>query len=144
MNKYKKIRKWLGYDYHLSVGVEPNKPDKWSLYKHYKDRDIYFCNVNSPIMTSEKHTYKQLYNFAKKTHMVNIPLLNCKVRLGIVTIALILATINLFMGNTILWVIIYTSNTIIMTESIIHAIGSSKNEKALKARITYELKKEDL
>ena len=144
MNKYKKIRKWLGYDYHLSVGVEPNKPDKWSLYNHYKDRDIYFCNVNSPIMTSEKHTYKQLYNFAKKTHMVNIPLLNCKVRLGIVTIALILATINLFMGNTILWVIIYTSNTIIMTESIIHAIGSSKNEKALKARITYELKKEDL
>lgn len=144
MDKYKKIRKWLGYDYHLSVGVESNKPDKWALYKYYNDRDLYFCNANKPIMTSEKHTYKQLYNFAKKTHMINIPLLNCNTRLGIVTIALILATINLFIGNTILWVIIYTSNTIIMTESIIHAIGSSKNEKALKARITYELKKEDL
>lgn len=144
MDKYKKIRKWLGYDYHLSVGVEPNKPDKWALYKRYNDRDVYFCNVNSPIMTSEKHTYKQLYNFAKKTHMVNILLLNCKVRLGIVTIALILATINLFIGNTILRVIIYTSNTIIITENIIHAIGLSKNEKALKARITYERKKEDL
>lgn len=138
MDKYKKIRKWLGYDYHLSVGVEPNKPDKWALYKRYNDRDVYFCNVNSPIMTSEKHTYKQLYNFAKKTHMVNILLLNCKVRLGIVTIALILATINLFIGNTILRVIIYTSNTIIITENLIHAIGLSKNEKALKTRITYE------
>ena len=136
MDKYRKIRKWLGYDYHLSVGVEPNKPDKWALYKYYND--------NKPIMTSEKHTYKQLYNFAKKTHMINIPLLNCNVRLGIVAIALILTTINLFIGNTILRVIIYTSNTIITTESIIHAIGVSKNGKALKARITYERKKEDL
>lgn len=136
MDKYRKIRKWLGYDYHLSVGVESNKPDKWALYKYYND--------NKPIMTSEKHTYKQLYNFAKKTHMINIPLLNCNVRLGIVAIALILATINLFIGNTILRVIIYTSNTIITTESIIHAIGVSKNGKALKARITYERKKEDL
>lgn len=134
MDKYRKIRKWLGYDYHLSVGVEPNKPDKWALYKYYND--------NKPIMTSEKHTYKQLYNFAKKTHMINIPLLNCNVRLGIVAISLILATINLFIGNTILRVIIYTSNTIITTESIIHAIGVSKNGKALKARITYERKKE--
>lgn len=140
MNKYKKIRKWLGYDYHLSVGVEPNKPDKWALYKHYNDPDVYFCNVNKPIMTSEKHTYKQLYNFAKKTHMINIPLLNCNTRLGIVTIALILATINLFIGNTILRVIIYTSNTIIITENIIHAIGLSKNEKALKARMIFERK----
>lgn len=136
MDKYRKIRKWLGYDYHLSVGVEPNKPDKWALYKYYND--------NKPIMTSEKHTYKQLYNFAKKTHMINIPLLNCNVRLGIVAIALILATINLFIGNTILRVIIYTSNTIIITENIIHAIGVSKNGKALKARITYERKKEGL
>ena len=136
MDKYRKIRKWLGYDYHLSVGVEPNKPDKWALYKYYND--------NKPIMTSEKHTYKQLYNFAKKTHMINIPLLNCNVRLGIVAIALILTTINLFIGNTILRVIIYTSNTIITTESIIHAIGVSKNGKALKARITNESKKEDL
>ena len=95
-------------------------------------------------MTSEKHTYKQLYNFAKETHMINIPLLNCNVRLGIVAISLILATINLFIGNTILRVIIYTGNTIITTESIIHAIGVSKNEKALNARITYERKKEDL
>lgn len=146
MDKYRKIRKWLRYDYHLSVGVEPNKPDKWALYKYYNynDHDVYFCSLNKPIMTSEKHTYKQLYNFAKKTHMVNIPLLNCKVRLGIVTIALILATINLFIGNTILRVIIYTGNIIITTESIIHAIGVSKNGKALKARITYERKKEDL
>ena len=136
MDKYRKIRKWLGYDYHLSVVVKPNKPDKWALYKYYND--------NKPIMTSEKHTYKQLYNFAKKTHMINIPLLNCNVRLGIVAIALILTTINLFIGNTILRVIIYTSNTIITTESIIHAIGVSKNGKALKARITYERKKEDL
>lgn len=136
MDKYRKIRKWLGYDYHLSVVVEPNKPDKWALYKYYND--------NKPIMTSEKHTYKQLYNFAKKTHMINIPLLNCKTRLGIVAIALILATINLFIGNTILRVIIYTSNTIIITENIIHAIGVSKNGKALKARITYERKKEGL
>ena len=136
MDKYRKIRKWLGYDYHLSVVVEPNKADKWALYKYYND--------NKPIMTSEKHTYKQLYNFAKKTHMINIPLLNCNVRLGIVAIALILTTINLFIGNTILRVIIYTSNTIITTESIIHAIGVSKNGKALKARIAYERKKEDL
>ena len=57
-------------------------------------------------------------------------------------IALILATINLFIGNTILRVVIYTSNTIIITENIIHAIGISKNEKALKARITYERKKD--
>lgn len=146
MDKYRKIRKWLGYDYHLSVVVEPNKPDKWALYKYYNynDRDVYFCSINKPIMTSEKHTYKQLYNFAKKTHMINIPLLNCKTRLGIVAIALILATINLFIGNTILRVIIYTGNIIITTESIIHAIGVSKNGKALKARITYERKKEDL
>lgn len=146
MDKYRKIRKWLGYDYHLSVVVEPNKPDKWALYKYYNynDCDVYFCSLNKPIMTSEKHTYKQLYNFAKKTHMINIPLLNCKTRLGIVAIALILAAINLFIGNTILRVIIYTSNTIIITENIIHAIGVSKNGKALKARITYERKKEDL
>lgn len=138
MDKYRKIRKWLGHDYHLSVGVEPNKPDKWSLYKCYNDRDLYFCNKNKPIMTSERHTYKQLYNFAKKTHVVNIPLLNCKVRIGIATITLILATINLFMGNTILRVIIYTSNTIIITESLIHAIGLSKNAKALKTRMIFE------
>lgn len=144
MDKYRKIRKWLGYDYHLSVGIEPNKPDKWALYKYYNDSDVYFCSINKPIMTSEKHTYKQLYNFAKKTHMINIPLLNCNVRLGIVAITLILATINLFIGNTTLRVIIYTSNTIITTESIIHDIGVSKNGKALKARITYKRKKEDL
>lgn len=138
MDKYRKIRKWLGHDYHLSVGVEPNKPDKWSLYKCYNDRDLYFCNKNKPIMTSEKNTYKQLYNFAKKSHIVSIPLLNSYTRLGITTITLILATINLFMSNTILRVIIYTSNTIIITENLIHAIGLSKNEKALKTRITYE------
>ena len=133
MDKYRKIRKWLGYDYHLSVDVEPNKPDKWALYKYYND--------NKPIMKSEKHTYKQLYNFAKKTHMINISLLNCNVRLGIVAISLILATINLFIGNTILRVIIYTGNIIITTESIIHAIGVSKNGKALKTRIAYERKR---
>lgn len=143
MEKYRKIIKWLGRDYHLSVGVEPNKPDKWSLYKFYNDHDLYFCNKNKPIMTSEKNTYKQLYNFAKKTHVVNISLLNCGVRIGIATIVLILATINSFMGNTILRVIIYTSNTIIMTENLIHAIGLSKNEKSLKTRITYEHKKEE-
>lgn len=137
MDKYRKIRKWLGHDYHLSVGVEPNKPDKWSLYKCYNDRDLYFCNKNTSIMTSERHTYKQLYNFAKKTHVVNIPLLNCKVRIGIATITLILATINLFMGNAILRAIIYTSNTITITESLIHTIGLFKNEKALKTRMIF-------
>lgn len=144
MDKYRKIIEWLGNDYHLSIVNNPGKPDRWYLYRYYSDPDLYFSNDNRAVMTSEKHTYKQLYNFAKKSRMVNIPLLNSYTRLGITAITLILATINLVLSNTILRVIIYTSNTIIITESLIHAIGLSKNEKALKTRITYEHKKEEL
>ena len=76
MDKYRKIRKWLGYDYYLSVDVEPNKPDKWALYKHYNynDHDIVICIINKPIMTSEKHTYKQKNGKRNKLHFIILKL----------------------------------------------------------------------
>lgn len=137
MNKYNKIIKWLGNDYHLSIINNPGKPDRWYLYRYYSNPDLYFSNDNRAIMTSEKHTYKQLYNFAKKSHMVSIPLLNSYTRLGITAITLILATINLFMNNVILRTIIYTSNTIIITEGLIHAWGLCKTAVALEIRAMF-------
>lgn len=130
-DKYNKIRKLLGKDYHLCTGIRLSSDDEleisWSLCKYYDDIDLYVSKDNKPIMTSKTHTSKQLYDFAKKHHKIDIYKTTNIVMLCFASFALVLSTINLFLSNSIIRAIVCTINFTALVEVFILSIVQSKN-----------------
>lgn len=115
MNKENQIRKLLGNRYHLGVEYDGSKVLKWSLYKKYKDLNIYFSKENQPIMTSETNTEEELYNFAKLHYKKDYNKQGSKI-IGISLIVVwIVSIINIFFNGKFtqfvlisdLWLIIW-------------------------------------
>ena len=127
--KYKKIRELLGNEYHLSVEMIDFEHDKWVLFKKYDDSKVYFSKDNEPIMTSETHTYKQLYEFAKNHHKIDEHLVMNMVGIIFLLIAFILSAINIFLHSSTIRIIIWTTEIIIITENIISHNIWKKNWK---------------
>lgn len=115
LNKQGEIRKLLGDRYHLHVSWEEDKIE-WTLYKKYENGDnIYYSADNKAIMTSETHTEKELYQFAKSHHKIDLHNSNRKLRLMIFVIVFILCFINFFVkDNFIIDTIIFTADTILL------------------------------
>lgn len=98
MKNEKEIRKLLGRDYHLSIETD-GRELKWILFKNYKDTAIYFSEDNKAIMSSEKNTEEELYEFAKKHHRLDYRKVEDQV-IGIsLTCVLIISIINIFMDG---------------------------------------------
>lgn len=119
MDKYSKIRKLLGKDYHLSITCNFEVPDEWFLFKKYNDLKIYFSNDNEPIMTSKKNTIEELLAFAKQHHKIDEHSAMNYFRLVVLSLVLVLAIVNCFINNSIVRTIIYTTNTLLLIETFI-------------------------
>lgn len=127
MDKYNKIRKFLGKDYHLSITCNFDGPDKWVLYKNYNDPKIYFSEDNTPIMTSEKNTIEELLIFAKQHHKIDEHFAMSYFRTVVLFLVVVLATINCFINNSIVRTIIYTVDILLLIECLISSKIWNKN-----------------
>lgn len=123
MKNESKIRRLLGYDYHLCVYYKYITPYdtivQWKLYKKYDDIDIYFSNDNKPIMDNEHNTEDELLEFAKTHHKIDEYKAANITRLILLIILLILSIINMFIHNVSLRHIIISSEIILLIESIV-------------------------
>lgn len=127
MNKYNKIRKLLGKDYHLSITCNFDGPDKWFLYKKYNDPKVYFSNDNEPIMTSEENNIEDLLVFAKQHHKIDEHFVMSYFRTSVLFAMFVLATINCFINNSIVRTIIYTVGILLLIECLISSKIWNKN-----------------
>lgn len=119
MDKYSKIRKLLGKDYHLSVTCNFEGPDDWALFKKYNDPKIYFSKDNDPIMTSEENTIEDLLAFAKQHHKIDEHFALSYFRIAMLSLAVILAIVNCFINSSIVRTIIYTTDILLLIECFI-------------------------
>ncbi len=122
-----KIRRLLGNDYHLcSLIREPGKVERWSLYRYYEDHNIYFSELNKPIMTSETNTAEELYKYAKKHYKWNLATILSKANFIIGLIALIVLIINIFVikNDTLRRVVLTVNLCSIFTSTIILIVDS--------------------
>ena len=99
MMREQEIRKLLGKEYHLSIETDGQELKRWILFRKYKDADVYFSKDNKPIMSSEKNTEKELYEFAKQHHRLDYVEIGDRViRMSLICV-LILSIINIFMDG---------------------------------------------
>ena len=148
MKNESKIRRLLGKDYHLCVYyryITPhNITDKWKLYKHYNDIDVYFSNDNKPIMDSEHNTVDELLEFAKMHHKIDEHKVINLIRLIILYILCILAIINIFISKKELRYMILSNELILMIEIIVSNVIYNHNWKVkMKNVIEQNVKKSD-
>ena len=95
-----KIRKLLGNEYHLCVEHDENMKIKtWVSIKKYKNPQIYFSDINKPIMTSENNTIDDLYEFAKKHHKIDVTKSILMVNTIIYFVSMIVLTLNIIFFN---------------------------------------------
>lgn len=132
MEKEGKIRKMLGKRFHLSVSLEGEKLEttKWKLFRKYENGDpIYYSKDNKAIMTSETHTEEDLYKFAKSHKKYDLYETNKKERILILSIMIVLATINMFINLNTISIIVLTVDFTIMFQMFIEIFIDNKNFK---------------
>ena len=72
IDRLTKIKKILGENYHLCIKYNPiYEQVEWVLFKKYIDLNIYYSKDNKAIMSSEKNTINELYEYAKSHHKIN-------------------------------------------------------------------------
>lgn len=115
-NKERKIRHLLKDNYHLCTEYDWNfKVKKWKLYKKYDVMSTYFRSDNKPIMTSETHTLKDLYKFAKKHHKINLMQSIHLTGTIIAVICLLVSILNTFVfKNDIVRYCIFTTDIVLI------------------------------
>ena len=100
MNKEKEIRKLLGNRYHLTISYDKNlELERWILFRKYYDSKIYFSEDNEAIMSSDKNTWEELYEFAKKHHKVDDNMKTRRIIMIMAWINCFLSIANIFWGN---------------------------------------------
>jgi hypothetical protein len=101
MKRENKIRKLLGNKYHLSISYEPDMEHyHWVLFKKYDDPFIYYCDANKEIMSSDKNTEDELYEFAKAHHEIDEHRFMSILNIIMTWIAFILMIVNIFIKDT--------------------------------------------
>lgn len=82
--------------YHLCITHTEEKEIKFALYNYYEDSEIYYSELNKPIMTSETHTIEDLEEFAKKHYMYDLNKVHTITNLVMILIVFILSIVNIF------------------------------------------------
>lgn len=136
MKKETKIRKMLGNDYHLSI-VGNNC---WKLFRKYKDWDLYISEENETIMTSETHTEKELYKFAKKNRKYDIENANNSINIIVAWLCCIVIIINVFIKIEWLRYFIWGIDFYIIINCIYRLILMEHNHKVFMNQIDEEFK----
>ena len=135
MRKEAKIRKMLGNDYHLFN----NNRDEWKLFRQYKDFDLYFCEENKPIMTSETHTEEELYKYAKKNRKYDIESVNNSINIIVAWLCCLVLIINAFIKIEWLRYFIWGVDFYLIINCIYRIILLEHNNKVFKNQINEEL-----
>ena len=140
MKKEAKIREMLGDDYHL---FNNNSKGEWKLFRQYKDFDLYFCEENKPIMTSETHTEEELYKFAKKNRKYDIENANNSINIIVAWLCCIVLIINFFIKIEWLRYFIWGVDFYLIINCIYRLILLEHNNKVFKNQINeeFELRK---
>ena len=95
-----KIKKLLGDRFHLCIEYNPNCWSfEWYLYRNYKDPMVYFSQDNELIMSSKTNTEDELYEYAKKHHIIDYYVAFKNLCSIFLPILLILAFLNLTLLN---------------------------------------------
>ena len=132
MKNENKIRRMLGRGYHLSTtyGGEDVELTKWVLFKQYDNADpIYWSDDNQPIMSSDTHTFDELYEYAKKHKRFDIALSWLTLNLIMSYTILGIAIINIIVNSPFLKSVILTSNIFQIIHIIAYSIISKRNHK---------------
>lgn len=82
--------------YHLCMNYKENGEYDFYLFNYYEDSEIYYSELNKPIMTSETHTIEDLEEFAKKHYMYDLHKVHTITNLIMLWIVCILSIINIF------------------------------------------------
>lgn len=132
------IRELLGNRYHFHEEYDENlNLVRWVLFRNYDDMRIFLSPDNKAIMSSEKNTLKDLYDYAKTHHVIDEHRFMSIFGIYYSIFALLLTFINIiFLNNDTLRGFIYGIDlTVILYCSISHKIWN-KNWKIK----TFELK----
>lgn len=134
MEKEFEIRKLLGNEYHLSISYnEGLENPRWVLFRKYTDTKVYFSEDNEPIMSSEKNSINELYQYAKKHHKIDEHSFILKLNIIVAWVVLILMIINfLFFKNEIFRGLLLGIDLTIIFYSIVSHIIWEKNWKVSK------------
>ena len=124
--KYEKIRYYLGDSYHLHECYTADNKWEFKLYRKYEG---WMKDNSGPIMTSEDHTYEDLYKFAKKHRKYNIRLILPWAYMALAWIALILSFIGGYTHNDSLRYISRGIDISIFVICPVHIILSWHNSK---------------
>lgn len=136
-----KIERMLGENYHLCEECKWNEDkleETWKLFAKYSG---WIDDGSKPIMTSETHTYEDLYNFAKEHNVWNCDLVIGKVSMVIMTIILIIAVLNCFWNNAELRGFILGVNIFGIAISISRLVISNHNWKISKLKFKERMKR---
>jgi len=125
-DREKKIRKLLGTKFHLFTHYRADleEPVEWALYRKYDDTKIFFSELNEAIMTSEKNTFDELYEFAKKHHEIDEHMFMSSLNVIIAWFTAIIVIINMifFQNETLRGFLIGIDFMIIIYGMISHTI----------------------
>ena len=123
-----KIRRMLGENYHLceECGFDNGFKTTWKLYAKYAG---WIDDGSEPIMTSETHTYEDLYKFAKEHCVWDCDLVVGKASMVVLIIILVIAILNCFWNNKILMGFIWGINVFSIILSTTRFIVSNHNWK---------------
>ena len=136
-----KIRRMLGGNYHLTEECKWNKDKLEETWKVYAVYSGWLDDGSKPIMSSETHTYDDLYKFAKEHNVWDCDFVIGKVTIVINIIAIIIAALNCFLNNKELRGFIYGTIIFCLIMSFTRLIISNHNWKISKLKFKERMKR---
>ena len=126
-----KIRRWLGDRYHLNTEItfeeDKTKVESWKLFRVYPG---WMKDNSDAIMTSETHTDKELFEFAKKYRKYDLSIVGGNTMAIVAWLNLILVFFNaLLFRKVFIRGFIYGIDFTIIVVSLAKIIYLKKNEK---------------
>ena len=130
MKRENKIRKLLGNKYHLSISYEPDMEHyHWVLFKKYDDPFVYYSDANKQIMSSDKNTEDELYEFAKTHHEIDEHHFMSILNIIMTWIAFILMIVNIFIKDATIRGFAYGIDFMVVIYAVISYKIQMKNIK---------------
>ncbi len=138
MRREKEIRKLLGDRFHLMIEYTENwETEQWVLFKKYENCDpIYWSKDNKAILSSDKNTVDELYQFAQAHHKIDYFKTNNIVRTILIIVIFLISIINIFLENEPISILVLVSDLWYFIWLIVDWIILGKNYKVdfLEAR----------
>jgi hypothetical protein len=134
------IRRMLGENYHIfeTFEYENGYKETWKVYAKYSG---WIDDGSKPIMTSETHTYEDLYKFAKEHNVWDCDLIVDKVSIVINIITVIIAALNCFLNNKELRGFIWGTIMFSLIMSFTRIIISNHNWKISELKFKERMKR---